>query len=282
MRLALLALASILPSLAACAPPGPRAPQVGDTYEIATDRESSEQSTDGSTSSSSDRDAISARVLAVRDGGVALEYDFPKDTQPDERASTWQLPARVFRPAHGPIQLLNRAELEMRVDPWLKKAGMARAACGHWIFTWNAFRIDCDPDSAVKIIEGFDPAPPELRDGALYRDPDALGPAPLKKSADDKAFVVELAIDPERVRKERAETDLTVAEISRKKLTLEDALHAHADEAISGTIAIRFEVDSAGEVRRQITVTTIKITTPNGRSDTRTVTQTLERRLLPS
>jgi len=221
-------------------------------------------------------------VIAIRDGGVELQYDYPKSATSDDRASTWQLPARVFRPAHGPIQLLNRAELEMRVDPWLKKAGMTRAACGHWIFTWNAFRIDCDPDSAVQIIEGFDPAPPELRDGALYRDPDALDPAPLKKSADGKAFVVGLAIDPERVRKERAETDLTVAEISRKKLTLEDALHAHADEAISGTIAIRFEVDSAGEVRRQITVTTIKITTPNGRSDTRTVTQTLERRLLPS
>lgn len=270
IRLAVLALAPILPTLAACAQPGPHAPQAGARYEITTDRESAEQSNSGPTGSSSDRDTIDARVTAVRDGGVELEYDFPKGTAPDERASTWQLPARVFRPAQGPIQLLNRAELEKRVDPWLKAGGMTRAACGHLIFTWNAFRIECDP------------APPELRDGALYHDPAALAPAPIKKSADGKTFVVELAIDPERVRKERAETDLSVAEISRKTLTPEDARRAHSDEAISGTIRITFEVDSAGEVRRRTKVTTVKVATPHGRSDTRTVTETMVRRLLPS
>jgi hypothetical protein len=280
MRLAFLALAPILPSLAACAQPGPRAPRVGDTYEIATDRESAEQSNYGSTGSSSDRDTISARVVAVRDGGVELKYDFPKDTAPDERASTWQLPARVFRPTQGPIQLLNRAELEKRIDPWLKRGGMTRAACGHVIFTWNAFRIDCDPDSAIGIIEYYDPALPELRAGAPYRDPASAAPAPLKQSADGKIFVVQLAVDPECVRKERAETDISVAEISRKSLTPEDARRAHADEAISGTIVITFEVDPSGEVHRRTKVTTIKIATPNGRSDTRTITETMVRHRL--
>jgi hypothetical protein len=281
MRSALLTVATILPALAACAQPAARRPQVGDTYAITSDRESSDQSSDKFSGSSSDHDAMTARVIAVRDGGLELEYDFPKDTAPEERAGTWQLPARIFRPAQGPIQLLNRSELEGRVDGWLKRGGMTRAACGHWIFTWNAFRIDCDPDSVIGIIEGYDPASPELRDGALYRDPDALEPAPLKRKADGKTFVVQLVVDPERVRKAHAETDVTVAEISRKRLSPENALRAHADEAISGTIAIAFETDSAGEVRRRITVTTIKTVTPSGQSSTHTVTQTLERRHLP-
>jgi hypothetical protein len=281
MRPALLALAPILPALVACAQPSHRTPRVGDTYEIATDRESSEQSNYGSSGSSSDRDRVTARVIALRDGGVELEYDFPKDTTPDERASTWQLPVRTFRPAQGPIQLLNRAELEARVDPWLKKGGMTRAACGHWIFTWNAFRIECDPDSAIRIIEYYDPVEPELRDGAPYTDPASSAPAPLKKSADGKTFVVQLAIDPERVRRERAETDLSVAEISRKTLTPEEARRAHTNEAISGTIMITFELDPNEEVRRRIKVTTVKIATPDGRSDTRTITETMVRRLMP-
>lgn len=282
MRSALLALAPILPALAACAQPAARVPRIGDTYEIVTDRESQEQSNDGSTGSSSDRDTIIARVTAVRDGGAELEYDFPKDTPPDERAGTWQLPARIFRPAQGPIRLINRSELEARVDPWLKTGGMTRAACGHAIFTWNVFRIECDPDSAIGIIEHYDPAPPELRDGAPYRDPAALAAAPLKKSADGKAFVVQLTIDPERVRKERAETDLTVAEISHKTLTIQDARRAHANEAISGTIVITFEVDTTGEVIQRTKVTTLKIIASNGRSDTKTITETMARHRLLS
>jgi len=282
MLSALLTVAPILPSLAACAQPAARGPRTGDTYEIAIDRESQEQSNHGSTGSSSDRDTIVARVTAVRDGGVELEYDFPKDTPSDERAGTWQLPARVFRPAQGPTRLINRSELEARVDPWLKAGGMTRAACGHAIFTWNVFRIECDPDSAIGIIEHYDPAPPELRDGALYRDPTALAAAPLKKSADGKAFVVQLAIDPERIRKERVEADLTIAEISHKPLTAQDARRAHANEAISGTIVITFDMDRAGEVSRRIKVTTVKIVAPNGRSDMKTITETMVRRRLSS
>jgi len=282
MRLALLALTPILPALAACAQPAVHPLQTGDRYEITTNRETSEQSSDGLTSSSSDRDTITARVIAVRDDGVEWEYDFPKDASPEERASSWQLPARIFRPDEGPIQLLNRAELEARVDRWLKTGGMTRAACGHWIFTWNAFRIDCDPDSAIAIVESYDPAPFQLREGASYNDRDALSPAPLRRGADGNTFVVQLAIDPERVREARVESDLSAAEISRKTLTPEDARRAHADEAIAGTIAITFQINSAGEVQRRTRVTTLKIAIPNGRSDTRKVTETTVRRLLPS
>jgi hypothetical protein len=271
----------LLPSIAAGAEPAQLKPRVGDTWEITSDRETAQQSNDGSAGSSTDRDAMIERVVGVRDTGLELEYDFPKGTAAGDRDSTWQLPARVFKPLHGPLQLLNGPELEARVDGWLKSGGMTRAACGHWIFTWNAFRIECDPQSAIQIIKAFDLTPDDLRDGALYKDPKARGPAPLtrKKAGPDGAmFMVEMAVDPEAVRREQADADIVVAELNKKALTLEAALRARSAETISGTIIITFDTDSAGEVRRRTRVTKLEIKGPGQRVETQTVTETRERR----
>jgi hypothetical protein len=73
---------------------------------------------------------------------------------------------------------------------------------------------------------------------------------------------------------------VVAAEITRRPLTLEAALSARSAEDISGTIAITFEADPAGQVRRQTKVTTLNIKEPDGRLETRTVTQTLNRRLV--
>src|ERR1044072_2485748 len=80
-------------------PPGPR---VGDVYEIRSERVSTRQSADGS-GSSHDRDSIVERVIAVRDGGVELEFDLAPDATAQDRAASWQFPVRVFRPSQGPL-----------------------------------------------------------------------------------------------------------------------------------------------------------------------------------
>jgi len=158
---------------------------------------------------------------------------------------------------------------------------MTRAACGHWIFTWNAFRIECDPQSAIKIIEGFDITPDDLRDGAPYKDPAARTAAALTRKAagpNGATYTVEMAIDPEVRRRARAESDIVVAEIGGKTLALETALRARSAEAISGTITITFETDSAGEVRRRTRVTQLETKGPGQRIETATETETIERR----
>jgi hypothetical protein len=275
--------ALLLPALAAHAAPTQLVYRAGDVFEIRRDSESSQRTTKGSTGSSSDRDTIMERIVGTNQAGLELEYDLPKDVTAEDRARQWQFPARVLKPSHGPLQLLNRPELEVRATAWLKAAGLTQAACGHWYFTWNAFRVDCDPQSVIETIEGFDSGPDDLSDGAQYRDSKALNPAPLKRKAaspDGAVFFVEMAIDPDAVRRDRAEADVVVAEIMRKPLTLEAALHARSAEYISGAITMTFETDPTGHVRRRTKVTTLNITGPDGRLETQTVTETLERRLV--
>jgi hypothetical protein len=260
----------------------PPAPHVGDTYEITLTRDSA-QGGDGSSGSSHDEDTIIEQVIGVRANGVELQYDLPNSTTADQKAGNWQFPARIFRPVDGPAQLLNGAELEARVDGWLKAAGWPRTVCGHWIFTWNAFRIACDPQSVIATIQSFDLRSADLREGALYQEAGARGSVKMTRKAaepDGAIFAVELPVDPDAVRRSRAESDVAVGEIMNKPVTLDAALHARSGEIISGTISVAFVSGPAGDVRRRTKVTKLDIERPDGRLETTTVTETLERRLI--
>jgi hypothetical protein len=273
----------LLAPAAGSAGPLPTSVSAGQEYEIRHSYESSNQTSDGDSSgSSSGHTTIAERVLAVRDGGVELEYDFPKATEAEERGPEWRLPARVFKPANGPLQLLNRAELEARVNEWLKKAKWPRSVCGSWYFTWNAFRVECDPQSIIKTIEGYDLGPP-LRDGAPYRIAGARGTGTVVKKAAGPAgarFYVLLEVDPDAVRRADAESDVVVGEIMKKPVTLEAALRERARETISGTISITFDTDIAGNPWRQNRVTKLVTKRPDGVTETKTSTATLEKRLV--
>jgi len=261
----------------------PRAPQVGDSYEITMTRASEQQGSHGSSGSSHDKDTIIERVIGLRADGLELEYDLPKAITADERAGNWQFPARVFKPFRGPVELLNGPELEARLDGWLKSAGWNRTVCGHWIFTWNAFRIECDPQSVIKTVESFDLRSVDLRDGAPYQEAGARDPGTLAKKAtgpDGAIFTVGMAVDPDAVRRARAESDVAAGEIVNTPVTLDAALRERARQTVSGTISVAFEADAAGNVRRRTKVTKLEIKKPDGGSETETVTETLERRLM--
>jgi hypothetical protein len=258
-------------------------PQVGDSYELTSIRDSAQQGSDRSSGSTHDKDSIIERVIGVRADGLELEYDLPNTAKAGERASNWQFPARVFKPFDGPPQLLNGAELETRVDDWLKAAGWSRKVCGHLIFTWNAFRIECDPKSVIKMVQSYDLGSTDLRDGTQYRGTDARSSGKLarKEAGPDGAiFTFEMPVDSEAIRRARAETDVGVGELLNKPVSLDAALHERAGEIISGTISVAFETDPAGNVRRRTKVTKLDIKQPNGRSETQTMTETLERRLI--
>jgi len=258
-----------------------QSPRTGETYEITMVRETSQKGGDGGAGSSYDRDTLVEKVIAVRSDGVELEYDLPKAATAEERASDWKFPARFFKPTNGALQLLNRTELEARVDRWLKDAKWPRTVCGHWIFTWNAFQIDCDPESVIKIVRAFDLTSAEVRDGASYTEPEALAAGTLtRKSTGPKGavFTVVMPIDPDAVHRANAESDVVVGEILKKPVTLEAAIRERSKEAVSGNIEVTLETDANGSVWRRTTVTKLETKKPDGGLESQTVTQTLERK----
>lgn len=268
-----LALASCVAATAATT----SAPRVGDTFRISTDREMEEHGNrvESGQSTSTDRDSYVERVVAVRPDGVVLEYDLLPSVSADGRASTWQFPFQVLKSSDGNIQLLNAQEMEGRVDRWLKAARTTRAVCGKLIFTWNAFRIDCNPQSTIRWLTTVS-LPDNLEAGRELTDPDAQAPVTLLSGGADK-LVATLQADPATIRRQRAETDVGVAELMREPLTMEAALKAHETEIVTGTIAVTFDLDPMGRPRRRMRVRTIQIAWPDGRIDTQTVTETITR-----
>jgi hypothetical protein len=275
--------ALLLPAIVARAGALALAPQVGDTYEITLTKDSVQHGSNKSSGSSHDQDTIIERVIGLRAGGLELQYDLPDSVTSDDRARSWQFPAQVFKPFGGPGQLLNGPELETRVDSWLKAAGLPRTACGQWYFTWNAFRVECDPQSVLKTVQAFDLRSADVREGAAYQESDARGSGTLARKAggvDSAIFSVEMPVDPDAFRRARAESDVVVGEIMKKPVSLDVALSRRATEIISGTISIAFETDSVGQMRRRTKVTKLDIKGPDGPSETETVTETLERRFI--
>jgi hypothetical protein len=266
------------------AAPPQSGPQAGDTFEITLTRDSSQRSSDGmSEGSSHDQDTVVERVVAVRADGLELDYDLPRTATEDERASQWQFPIRVLKLPDGKLKLLNTSELETRLDRWLKAANWTRSICGHWIFTWNGFRIDCDPQSVIKTVEAFDLRSVDLKDGAPYEQTEARGPGRLARmpGPGGAIFSSELEINPDAVRRARAETDVAIGEIMNKPVTLDAALNKHGKENVSGTISIAFETDQDGSVRRRTKITKLLISEPNGKSENQSIKEVLERRLIP-
>lgn len=257
--------------------------RAGETYEIILVRDSARQGPNGSTGSSHDQDAIIERIEAVRPDGLQAVFDFPRGASAESRQQTWQFPAQVFFPREGPAKLLNASELGRRVNEWLSRYKMTREACGHWFFTWNAFRVECDPQTVIDTVRVFDPELPELREAALYQDAYAAAPAPLTKkpaTSTVSTFAATLAIDPQAVQRNRAQADVVVGEISRQPITLEAALAAHAKDAVSGTIEVSIDADGSGKWTQLTKVTKTQTKKADGTIESETTTQTLRRRLI--
>lgn len=272
--------ALLLLSSAARSEPLHAAPEVGHEYVISKTYATSAQSSDGSSESSRGRDTLLERVIGVREGGLELEFDLPKQATAEDRARNWQFPVRVFRPANGSMQLLNRPELEARLEDWLEAAGWTHDACGRWIFTWTAFLVECDPEAVIRAVATFDLRTAGIREGISHREADAKGPGTLtRKSAgpDGATFVVEMQIDPDAARRARAEADVAVGEMMQAPVTLDSALRERAKEDVRGSILVTFDTDAAGNLRKRTKVTKVETTGPDRVIENRTVTETVER-----
>lgn len=256
-------------------------PKAGEEYTLSKSYETKSQRSDGSSGSSRGRDALVERILNVSEAGIEVEYDLPRDASEKNRASVWQLPARVLKTPTGAMELLNREELEERVDPWLKAAKWTREICGRTIFTWNAFRIECDPQSVIETIKAFDLNTPVAAEGVLHREVMALGSEPLTKKGagpEGETFATEMAIDPDAVRRARAESDVVVGEIIGTVVTFEEALSKRSQEKLSGTIQVVLETDSTGRTWRKTATSRLLTIRPDGETEEDERVEIIERR----
>lgn len=251
LRFAELLTALLAFSAEASAQQAPPTDRPGDAYELELRVRTESQSTNGSSSTSNSGGALVERVVAVLPEGLELEFDLPADTTPAERARDWQWPARILWSESAPARLLNGPELEQRIEVWLKTGEIPREACGRWFFSWTAFKIECDPNAVLETLKVYD-----LRSGA---------------------HGIEAEVDPDAVRREKAETDVVVGEITGTPVTLEQAVAAHASDQISGTETLVRESDPQGRPIRQVRTVRLEIITADGVVEQSTSTQTVTR-----
>ncbi|MBN8500849.1 MAG: hypothetical protein J0M19_06840 [Sphingomonadales bacterium] len=239
----------------------------------------SEYAEDGQSSGSArGHQSVILRVIADRDGGHELEYGLPDTATDRDRLREWQLPARIFLAADGTVSLLNPAELEVRRDRFLKAIGVTAEACGRWIFTWNAFKIECDPQSVLRMLKQYELQPRNLAEGTMFSADRALGSAPIQCRAGttgEKHCTVTLPLDPDGLRRELAETDVAVGEMTGAPVGLDEATRTHAATHITGTITITFDLAADGAVTRKTTVTKVQQRKADGRTRTSISTRIL-------
>lgn len=271
-------------TLAAADPPA-AIPKRGDVYELRLAYATAEKSeNDQGSSSSNGTTVLIERVIAISPDGAELEYDLPPDAKPEDRLRQWQFPARIFRPNSGSARLINQAALEARLGAWLATSKISRTACGRWVFTWNAFKIECDPISVLKTIASVDMGWDKRVEGALSSTHAAAGPAKLARTSGvaGSSLTADLALNVDHVRKERAEADVVVGEIMREPVKLEQAMQARAKEKISGSVSVVMSLDTADREIKRVTTTTMRRQEAEGQVFNATSTETLQKRLLTS
>lgn len=184
--------------------------------------QTSSQSSNGSTSSSSGREELKEEVVAVTPEGTEVRIDLPDSSTAEERKREWLLPARLFYPRSGLPRRLDSADAERRLADRLTAAGLEPKACGTWYFTWNAFKVECDPNAIIAVVAEYRLRSIDAQEGALLRDAMASEPAALRK--DGKALVASFTLDPVTMRRSSAASDVVVGQITGQPVTLEKAL----------------------------------------------------------
>ncbi|MEQ3648906.1 hypothetical protein [Hyphomonas sp.] len=261
----------------------PSTPEIeGTNFEV---RVSYENKSEGGSSNGSSRghSTLAERILKADRSGVLIEYDFPEDTTEEERLPEWRYPTRLLVESNGTVRLMNADELETRNFDWRSRANISEDACGSWYFTWNAFKVECDPNSMIADLEAFRVPVLHIQEGTEISEPGAVSAEPLlltQKSP--RRFRANFDLDPEVIRQARAEEDVIVSKfLDDDPITFDQALERRAAEEISGTLTTTLELDNEGRVVKRTRLSLISITLPDGLSERQTSSQTTIREIQP-
>jgi hypothetical protein len=252
--------------------------EVGQDYMLKKSYTSESTSTSGSTGSSGGSDVLIERVIAVTQNGVELEYTLPKSHRKTDEKLNWQFPARVFKPYQGQAKLLNVATINARLTRFLKHMKYSRESCGRWYFTWNAFKIECDPISVLEIVNSFDLGFCNYRAGKIFEYPSALKPnIKLSEGGETSVLTAQFALDPYALRRDAANTNVISSEINGQPISFDQALNDTKDTQFSGQARVTFDTDPKGCVTKRVVETTTETTEKDGTIDKQIYVETVER-----
>lgn len=252
----------------------------GDEFEIVSTYETKSEG-DSSSGSSRGTNAYTERVLSVKPAGIIREFDVRLEADEERELADWQFPAQVRDRVGLNPSLANRAELEARRDAWLTAAQLSQEACGKHYFTWTVFKVECDPEEILTLIDELDLTKMDFRDGAQIDFPGALSAARLNRLNDDgglEVYGVEFEIDPDDVRASRAEAAVVIAQLLGKPITLSDAQAEQARIDYSGTINVRYEISHDRNLMRRIVESNLLIMDVKGAMESEYSKRTVERK----
>ena len=252
----------------------------GDVFSITLTHISESKGDNGSSSSSRGGHEYVERVDAVGSEGIERTFDITLHPDDERRLIEWQFPAQVLVAPNGTLELLNYDDLESRRNTWLEAAEIPAESCGSWYFTWNAFQVECDPDTILETIRSITIQPHELSEGGFYEHPMALSPGRLvteHSAGEGSNYSIVLEIDPDAVRRAEARSDVVVGEIMSEPVSFESAYAERAQEQINGTIKITLEAHGDGTFWKRSTLIEIEKRLPDGTSERESSIEVIER-----
>lgn len=258
----------------------------GSLFEVRVAYES-ESAGGESSGTSRGHDTLIERIIAVDPTEIVVRYErIPSPRRyvgEQPNLIDWEFPATISVLDPDAIILQNVDEIEARNAEWRQAAGIPDEACGLWYFTWNAFEIECDPNTVVQALEAFMLYNKELYEGREIKEPHTLEGSVLTfVSSLPLTLQADFILDPEIIRKERAQQDVIVAQIMQSEtITLEDAIEGRATEQISGTLTTEWELDELGRVIKRTRNSNIAIELESGEIEKLTRKQITTRTLQP-
>lgn len=230
--------------------------RAGDVFQIERRYVTENHSTDGSSGPSSGSDVVEIRVVSTDETGTIFELDHASGVDAASRERNWTYPARIWRPRNGPSQLLNGDELTGRLNAWLTRANWTREMCGRLLFTWNLFRIECDPASVLPEFDAWFPEDPV--DGGDYQHPLALHTAQLTLLDNAQlgfSLAANLPMDAALAMSADRKTESTVVELLGR-----EPHRRRVGRLIDGSIYVRYDVypDGRGWRRSELVLRSTK------------------------
>ncbi len=221
-------------------------------YEIISSYSTESERPRGS-SSSSGSDEFREEVRAGADGCRTRTFDVVDDPEHKRPLEVWRMPV-VLRECPGfPQVIANCEEMEARRDAFLAAAKIPHESCGRYYFTWNVFKIECDPDTILETVANIDLGSIRLEDGAVFTLPDTstsvtLAAVPVAP-AGQRIFKGRTTIDPEVLREGAIKTIMVVAEVRGKAVTREEAMAQIVAHQFSGEAEVTLvEEPAAGRI----------------------------------